>query len=113
MSPTLERAYQWLLSDETKKKGERLITTIAILSFLIHLIIILVIDFNVIVPRRDSELLINPIAAIYTPFSFILVYEVYLLVYYLPKSISNYIIKQYEIISLDCHTKDIQGPVQA
>jgi hypothetical protein len=42
----------------------------------------------------------NPISAIYTPFSFILVYEVYLLIYYLPKSFTNYITKQYEIITL-------------
>jgi hypothetical protein len=42
----------------------------------------------------------NPISAIYTPFSFILIYEVYLLLYYLPKSTSIYIGKQYEIISL-------------
>jgi hypothetical protein len=49
---------------------------------------------------EPSNLLKNPIAAIYTPFSFILVYEVYLLVYYLPKSTSIYISKQYEIIAL-------------
>ncbi|GIR11683.1 MAG: hypothetical protein CM15mP23_02580 [Cryomorphaceae bacterium] len=47
-----------------------------------------------------SNLFSSPISAIYTPFSFILIYEVYLLVYYIPKSFSNYIIKQYEIISL-------------
>ncbi|MFM8347271.1 MAG: hypothetical protein ACKOAR_04425, partial [Bacteroidota bacterium] len=35
-----------------------------------------------------------------TPFSFILVYEVYLLIFYLPKSTSFYIGKQYEIITL-------------
>ncbi|MFN4081374.1 MAG: hypothetical protein ACK4NS_10780, partial [Saprospiraceae bacterium] len=45
-------------------------------------------------------LLNSPIAAIYTPFSFILVYEVYLLVYYLPKSTALYVSKQYEIITL-------------
>merc|ERR1711966_563818 len=48
----------------------------------------------------NSELLQNPISAIYTPFSFILVYEVYLLIYYLPKSFTTYITKQYEIITL-------------
>lgn len=48
----------------------------------------------------DSELLRNPISAIYTPFSFILIYEVYLLIYYLPKSFTTYITKQYEIITL-------------
>jgi hypothetical protein len=48
----------------------------------------------------DTELLNNPISAIYTPFSFILIYEVYLLIYYLPKSFTTYITKQYEIITL-------------
>jgi hypothetical protein len=48
----------------------------------------------------SPEFLKNPISAIYTPFSFILIYEVYLLVYYLPKSFTNYILKQYEIITL-------------
>ena len=48
----------------------------------------------------ESELLKNPISAIYTPFSFILVYEVYLLIYYLSKSFTTYITKQYEIITL-------------
>jgi hypothetical protein len=47
-----------------------------------------------------SKLTKSPISAIYTPFSFILVYEVFLLVYYLPRSISSYIGKQYEIITL-------------
>ena len=42
----------------------------------------------------------NPISAVYTPFSFILIYEVYLLIYYLPKSFTTYITKQYEIITL-------------
>jgi len=53
-----------------------------------------------IVIGDSSNLLKNPIAAIYTPFSFILVYEVYLLVFYLQKSITIYIGKQYEIITL-------------
>ena len=46
------------------------------------------------------HLLSNPIAAIYTPFSFILIYEIYLLIYYLPRSITTHISKQYEIITL-------------
>ena len=46
------------------------------------------------------QLLSNPITAIYTPFSFILIYEIYLLIYYLPRSITTYISKQYEIITL-------------
>jgi len=95
-----EILYQKLLSDKTKEISERVILVIAIASFLIHLIIIWLVDFSIISLNTPSELLNNPIAAIYTPFSFILVYEVYLLIHYLPKSITTYISKQYEIITL-------------
>ena len=65
-----------------------------------HLLIITLKEAGWIQVDPNAELLSNPIASIYTPFSFILLYEVYLLVYYLPKSISLYISKQYEIITL-------------
>lgn len=92
--------YYNLLSEKTKKRSERVILLIAIASFLIHLLIIYLVDFGVISLNNPSDLLKNPTAAIYTPFSFILVYEVYLLIHYLPKSITTYISKQYEIITL-------------
>jgi hypothetical protein len=92
--------YHNLLSEKTKKRSERVILLIAIASFLIHLLIIYLVDFGIISLNNPSDLLKNPIAAIYTPFSFILVYEVYLLIHYLPKSITTYISKQYEIITL-------------
>ena len=94
------KLYQKLLSKKTKEKSERIILWIALVSFIIHLLIIGLIHFNIITINEPSNLLKNPIAAIYTPFSFILVYEVYLLIYYLPKSTSTYISKQYEIIAL-------------
>ncbi len=92
--------YYNLLSEKTKKRSERIILLIAIASFLIHLLIIYLVDFGIISLNNPSDLLKNPTAAIYTPFSFILVYEVYLLIHYLPKSITTYISKQYEIITL-------------
>ena len=88
------------LSEETKEKSERIIVYIAIGSFFLHLLLIFLTDIGVIDLSDYSDLLTSPIAAIYTPFSFILVYEVYLLIYYLPKSITTYIGKQYEIITL-------------
>jgi hypothetical protein len=100
LAKILEKLYQKLLSKETKENSERVILWIALGSFIIHLLIIGLIHFNVITVNEPSNLLKNPIAAIYTPFSFILVYEVYLLIYYLPKSTSTYISKQYEIIAL-------------
>jgi hypothetical protein len=100
LSKLLEKIYPKLLSKKTKDKSEQVILWIALVSFMIHLLIIGLIYFNIISINEPSNLLKNPIAAIYTPFSFILVYEVYLLIYYLPKSTSTYISKQYEIIAL-------------
>ncbi len=92
--------YQKLLSETTKRKSEQLIISVAIISFLLHLSLIGLKELSLFDFWTSAELLKSPIAAIYTPFSFILLYEVYLLVYYLPKSISRYIRKQYEIITL-------------
>ena len=97
---TFEKLYQKLLSKKTKEKSEKIILWIALSSFIIHLIIIGLVHLNIIPINEPSHLLKNPIADVYTPFSFILVYEVYLLIYYLPKSTSIYISKQYEIIAL-------------
>ncbi len=97
---TLILLHKLFLSEKTKERSEKVIISIAIVSFLLHLGLILFKDLMPGMLRFDSELFNNPISAIYTPFSFILVYEVYLLVYYLPKSISLYISKQYEIITL-------------
>ncbi len=92
--------YAKLLSEKTKHRSETIIVSIAIVSFLLHLLIIALVDLHIIQVNDHSSLLSNPISAIYTPFSFILIYEVYLLVYYLPKSTTIYIGKQYEIITL-------------
>lgn len=94
----MERIFNILLSDRTKEVSERIILTIAIISFIVHLFIIMLVHLNFI--HIESNLVSSPIAAIYTPFSFILVYEVYLLIYYLPRSITIYVGKQYEIITL-------------
>lgn len=96
----IQKPFDLLLSSKAKKKGERAILIIAIISFFIHLAIIFLVELGYIHFNNSSSLLNNPISAIYTPFSFILIYEVYLLLYYLPKSITTYISKQYEIIAL-------------
>lgn len=96
----LDTVFQAMLSDRVKESSEKVILAIAIISFLIHLAVIFLVDFSIISLEEVPQLLKSPIAAIYTPFSFILVYEVYLLVYYLPKSTTTYIGKQYEIITL-------------
>jgi hypothetical protein len=97
---TLSLLHDKFLSNETRKRSERVILIIAIASFFVHLILIFLVDLGAIKIDGGTALFENPIAAIYTPFSFILVYEVYLLIYYLPRSITTYIGKQYEIITL-------------
>lgn len=93
--------YRVFLSNATKKRFEKTIVSLAIISFLLHLALIAATEIGWLASgQQEGKFLSNPIGAIYTPFSFILVYEVYLLVYYLPKSISIYIGKQYEIITL-------------
>ena len=88
------------LSQNTRGKIEEIILKVAISSFFIHLAIIYFLKLDFLDISSNSELLQNPISAAYTPFSFILIYEVYLLIYYLPKSFTTYITKQYEIITL-------------
>ena len=95
-----QKINQILLSEETREKTERVFVLIAIVSFVIHLGAIFLIDTGLIETPQNDSLFISPLAAIYTPFSFILIYEVYLLVFYLPKSMTDYIGKQYEIITL-------------
>lgn len=94
----MKKIFENILSEEFRKRVERIFIWIAIISFLLHLIIIFLVHWDII--HLTSKLTKSPISAIYTPFSFILVYEVFLLVFYLPKSISSYIGKQYEIITL-------------
>ncbi len=94
------KLYQFFLSIDAKRRIEKTTLYVAIIGFFIHLFLIYLSKFGFINFLGKSELLTNPISAIYTPFSFILVYEVYLLIYYLPKSFTTYINKQYEIITL-------------
>ena len=91
--------YKMLLSERTRKSSESVIVFISISGYVLHLLLIALVDLKIL-KLTNASLLDNPIAAIYTPFSFILIYEVYLLIYYLPKSINKYIGKQYEIITL-------------
>jgi len=98
LNKLMAKAFDKVLSNKAKEGSEKFILAIAILSYLIHLLLILLANQGIL--SIESTFFQNPIAAIYTPFSFILIYEVYLLIFFLPKSISFYIAKQYEIITL-------------
>jgi hypothetical protein len=95
-----ENISTFFLDESLKERIEKIVVMSAIVLFVLHLLFIFVVDTHILQNSVFKDLTISPISAIYTPFSIILIYEVYLLVYYLPKSISNYIGKQYEIITL-------------
>tara|TARA_B100000927_G_scaffold39271_1_gene28119 strand:+ start:2823 stop:3692 length:870 start_codon:yes stop_codon:yes gene_type:complete len=94
------KIFQFFIGKKSKELIKKYILILSILSFIIHLLLIYLAKFELINFNDPYNLLNNPIAAIYTPFSFILIYELYLLIYYLPRSITSYISKQYEIITL-------------
>lgn len=95
----MSKLYSFLFSQENRAKLERLTVILAIAGFFAHLVLILVAQ---IWPLElfGGRLLQNPINAIYTPFSFILIFEIYLLIFYLPRSFSTSLLKQFEVISL-------------
>ncbi len=97
----IESAFGFLFNKTLKERLEKITLYIAALGFAAHLIGVFLYIYGWIdVPEKIQHFLANPISAIYTPFSFILVFEVYLLIYYLPRSFSISIAKQYEIVSL-------------
>tara|TARA_Y100001978_G_scaffold188999_1_gene190892 strand:- start:5689 stop:6609 length:921 start_codon:yes stop_codon:yes gene_type:complete len=94
------KIFHFFLSDKSKKNIEKYVLTASVVSFVFHLILIYLNKFEIVKTYDPYNLFNSPISAIYTPFSFILIYEIYLLIYYLPRSISTYISKQFEIITL-------------
>ena len=97
----IENLFSKIFSEKIIKKFEKYILYLASLGFVIHLSIILLNNYNLIeLSVFGTNLFSNPISALYTPFSFILVYEAFLLIYYIPRSFTTAVGKQYQIMSL-------------
>ena len=89
-----------VFSEVNRKKIESFTIWSATVGFIFHLSLVLLNNYSIINIGNESLLLTNPISAIYTPFSIILYYEIFLLIFYLPRSFTTSILKQFEIISL-------------
>ncbi len=96
----LDRTFDNIFSSTNRKTVEKYTLWISIIGFIIHLILIYLNNYNLLNFEVSGNLLSDPISAIYTPFSIILFYETYLLIFYLPRSFTTAISKQFEIISL-------------
>ncbi len=92
--------FDTIFSKYSRGKFEKFILVLAAVGFITHLVLIFLNSNGYIQMDVGENLLKNPISALYTPFSFILVYEAFLLIYYLPSSFTVSVVKGYEIISL-------------
>jgi len=92
-------AFKILSRESVKKRVEKGVVFLSFVLFFGHLTLIFLRNLY---PEAAllQPLSANYLSALYTPFSVILVYEVYLLILALPLSFTNSIRKQYEIISL-------------
>ena len=94
------KIFDGIFSENNRKKIEGFTIWSASIGFIFHLSLVLLNNNSIINIGNESLLLTNPISAIYTPFSIILYYEIFLLIFYLPRSFTTSILKQFEIISL-------------
>lgn len=96
----LDLLFDRIFAEKNQRLIERFTLIFCMMGFIVHLLLIFGNKYGLINFSWDSVLLQDPISAIYTPFSIILVYEIYLLIFYLPRSFTTSVSKQFEIISL-------------
>jgi hypothetical protein len=94
---SLASVFTKVVTPENTRRFEVAIIRLAVLFFVCHLGVLFLLNHMPGLYRGHS---FNYLKAIYTPFSFILVYEVFLLVIILPESMTEFIAKQFEIITL-------------
>jgi hypothetical protein len=100
MNQAINNTHQLIFSTHVKHVLEKVTVYIALSGFLINLALIILANNGLLPFAVAQELKGTPIHAIYTPFSIILFYEVYLFVYHLSDSFSLSIGKQFEIAAL-------------
>ena len=101
MRTAIERSFRATMGDESDDIVRRAAIVLAIFGFLVHLSLWALHSSGRIEILGDSvELVQSPLSALYTPFSILLVYEVYQLIRTIPDSFSSSVGKQYEIATL-------------
>ena len=97
----IETLHSNVFSQKNVELFEKNIMYLAVGGFIVHLLLIFFENYyGVDIFSSKTNLSSNPISALYTPFTFILVYEAFLLIHYLPRSFTTSVAKEYEIISL-------------
>ncbi len=100
MKERIDNLHNAIFSMEVRERFEIVTLYLGVIGFLVHLLLIALKDLDMLPIRPADGILDSPISAIYTPFSFILFYEVFLLLYHLHESFSRAVVKEFEIIAL-------------
>lgn len=96
----LDGTADFILSPASRKVVEHALVRLALGLFLLHLLLFLLHEAGWLPFPMPADLFGHPLHVLYTPFSAILVAEVYLLVFHLPSSFARSMGKQLEIVSL-------------
>ena len=97
----IENLHSNVFSQRNVELFEKNIMLLAVAGFIVHLLLIFFENYyGMDLFSAKLNLSSNPISALYTPFTFILIYEAFLLIHYLPRSFTTSVAKEYEIISL-------------
>ena len=96
----LAAAYDRFFSDQRKASVEHGMVYLSIAGFALHLLFVFLAKTLAHPPAWITAAGHSYLSALYTPFSFILLYEVLMLVWALPESTTESIAKQFEIVSL-------------
>ena len=95
------RVFEFFMGDSSEEKIRKLAIIFAVVGFFVHILLwALYRTEKVAITGDASELVSSPLSALYTPFSILLVYEVYQLIRTIPESFSSSVGKQYEIATL-------------
>jgi hypothetical protein len=96
----LSAIFDQLYSEHRQKQLDRFVVNLSVAGLITHLALVFLSRTLAPPPAPIAAVGNNYLSAIYTPFSFILFYEVLMLIGALPRSTTQSIAKQYEIVSL-------------
>jgi len=93
--------FELCMGDETEERIRKAAIVFAVVGFFVHIgFWALDSTGRISITGEAAELVSSPLSSLYTPFSILLVYEVYQLIRTIPDSFSSSVGKQYEIATL-------------
>ena len=96
-----EVVFELCMGDEAEERIRKAAIVFAVVGFFVHIgFWALDSTGRISITGEAAELVSSPLSSLYTPFSILLVYEVYQLIRTIPDSFSSSVGKQYEIATL-------------